>query len=605
MSKMLAVLVAFFAATWFAAPALAEGTHPSTGYIEICKYATGSPALTGTFHFTVKDGTPASVDVEVGHCSTPIQVSAATTTVAETAHPWYEVVAQNYVTSDGVTHVVAQPDFVLEEIPVTAGDISKETVVNYTNDPVLGNLEVCKTAAATSGLTGTFTFAIGGDFEANIAAPADVSVAVGKCSLPFAVPAGKVTVTENSTNDQSYVTDISVQPETALVGHPSLVHATADVTVAPGPTGETMVTFENSQSSLKLCKLWGDETPAPTAPFTFTVSADGGSSSTFSLVADDPASCVMVPLRYRAGSMVTITEGTFPGTYVKDITLNDQSFGEDLADLGARTVTFPIHAGMNDVTFVNDPAPAVPLKLCKLGTVTGPFSFTVSPAAYTSRFDGLAGDIPAPTTVTVPAPNQCAIVGWYPYDQTVTITEAAGTLTKVTVDLTSAAATLVGTPNLTTRTAMVLVGNYDLIGTKFASDWAIVDFTNGPAPVVPSTPVVPATPSAPPTGAPAPAATPQLKSPIATPASTSAPTVKPTKVAVLKVASARIVKVGAARFVVVRVNGAAKSARIHVALISKQHKVAGRVTRYVATNKAVRVGNLRLAPSILGVRVSL
>jgi hypothetical protein len=267
-------------------------------------------------------------------------------------------------------------------------------------------------------------------------------------------------------------------------------------------------------------------------------------------------------------------------------------FGDYLVtDPATRLVTFPIHAGVNAVTFVNDPAPRVPLKICKLGTVTGPFSFTVAPAAYAAA----EGTTLAPTSVTVPGTGQCGVVGWYPYDQTVTITEAAGNLTNVAVDLTSATATLVGTPNLATRTAMVLVGNYDLIEGGFAADWAVVDFTNGPVSTIVPPPATTPQPQA------------QTQPVVATPAAVAPPTkvVTPAKVAVLKVASSRIVTIGKTRYVVVRVNGTAKTARIHVTLINKQHKVVGRFTRYVATNKAVRVGNLRLTPSILSVRVSL
>ena len=75
----------------------------------------------------------------------------------------------------------------------------------------------------------------------------------------------------------------------------------------------------------------------------------------------------------------------------------------------------------------------------------------------------------------------------------------------------------------------------------------------------------------------------------------------------MSLATARVVKVGTGRYLMVRVNGPAKSAKLKITLISKINgKVTSRVvTRFVATNHQVRVGNLKLAPSIRSVRVAL
>jgi hypothetical protein len=72
-------------------------------------------------------------------------------------------------------------------------------------------------------------------------------------------------------------------------------------------------------------------------------------------------------------------------------------------------------------------------------------------------------------------------------------------------------------------------------------------------------------------------------------------------------ASARVVKVKSSRYLMVRVNGAAKTAKLRITLIGKSHNKVTRsvVTRYVATNRQVRVGNLKLAPSIRSVRVAI
>ncbi|HZO34460.1 MAG TPA: hypothetical protein VFB17_05225 [Gaiellaceae bacterium] len=75
----------------------------------------------------------------------------------------------------------------------------------------------------------------------------------------------------------------------------------------------------------------------------------------------------------------------------------------------------------------------------------------------------------------------------------------------------------------------------------------------------------------------------------------------------LTLATARVVKVGKARYLTVRVNGARKIARLHITLVGKSHgKITRRViTRYVVTNHTVRVGHLRLAKSIRSVQVAL
>jgi hypothetical protein len=75
----------------------------------------------------------------------------------------------------------------------------------------------------------------------------------------------------------------------------------------------------------------------------------------------------------------------------------------------------------------------------------------------------------------------------------------------------------------------------------------------------------------------------------------------------MTLATARVVKVGKARYLTVRVNGAAKTAKLHITLVGKSKgKITRRViTRYVHTNRTVRVGNLRLAPSVRSVRVAL
>lgn len=94
---------------------------------------------------------------------------------------------------------------------------------------------------------------------------------------------------------------------------------------------------------------------------------------------------------------------------------------------------------------------------------------------------------------------------------------------------------------------------------------------------------------------------------VATPVPTAKTATPAAAAKTMTLASARVVKVGQGRYLVVRVNGPAKVAKLRITLVSKVHgKTTHRViTRYVRTNHPVRVGNLKLAPSIRSVRVAL
>jgi hypothetical protein len=93
-----------------------------------------------------------------------------------------------------------------------------------------------------------------------------------------------------------------------------------------------------------------------------------------------------------------------------------------------------------------------------------------------------------------------------------------------------------------------------------------------------------------------------VSSPIPTAATAPAKAAK-----TMTLASAQVVKINGNRYLLVRVNGAAKTAKLHITLVGKSHGKITRqvVTRTVATNHQVRVPNLKLAPSIRSVRVQL
>ena len=81
---------------------------------------------------------------------------------------------------------------------------------------------------------------------------------------------------------------------------------------------------------------------------------------------------------------------------------------------------------------------------------------------------------------------------------------------------------------------------------------------------------------------------------------------KPTaKAAALKLTSARLVFKNGKRYLVVRVNGAAKQAKVRITLVMRTGKATKPVVRTIKTNAAVRVANLQVSKHVRTVRVAL
>ena len=59
------------------------------------------------------------------------------------------------------------------------------------------------------------------------------------------------------------------------------------------------------------------------------------------------------------------------------------------------------------------------------------------------------------------------------------------------------------------------------------------------------------------------------------------------------------------RYLVVRVNGSAASAKVRITLVMRTGKATKPVVRTIATNRAVRVANLQVSKHVRTVRVSL
>ncbi|HZT91284.1 MAG TPA: hypothetical protein VFA05_04515 [Gaiellaceae bacterium] len=610
MRKLVFLLALAVAAIWVA-PAFAQG-EGSTGYIEVCKNWSGpTPSSLGnastnptlTFNYTITDSNMGSYSATVpaGGCSEPIQVAAGDVSVTEASAPWYSVSAITVQDANGSITSVPNPTNTVT-VTVAPGDISMETLVTYTNQLNTGYVEICKNAQAGSmlatGQSFNFTVTGAGGYAQNL------SVAVGACSMPFLVPAGTVSVTEEDT--ATYVTDISTSPSSALLDS-NLGNAWASVAVAAGGTDqETLVTYTNSQSTLKICKTGTEALLDSTlAAGPFVITANGKS---FSLPATDPASCVIAG-NFRAGTTVSISEAPFPGTAVYDITYNGDSISEPPADRAAGTVSWTMQAGVNDITYVNDLAAPVPLKICKAGATTGTYSFTIS---------GMTG------SVTVPA-GECALAGTFPYNSTLTISEdlagaaanGFGTVAAIAADGTIGH--IVGTPDLAGGSAQVMLGDYDYYDDFTGFHPAIVTFTDAANPAAPTTgsgtsassgssttsSSSSTASSSASTAAGSGAAESQSS---AQPVSTSKPASNSKPAVVASVASVRVVSHKVAgkliRSLYVRINSSSKVAKVRIVLVSKNGK-SSVLFRTVSTNHLVKVPNVKLNATVKSVRVSI
>jgi hypothetical protein len=442
---VLGCIVALLAMT-FAAPALARTSDDpgSTGWMELCKYADVTGPVTGPFTFTVTDSSGATLTetVTTGTCTAPFELAAGTATVVENSVPYATVTAISTIPGDRL--VSSDLPSGTAEVTVVPGDISTTTTVNYTNKEVTGYIEVCKQAAAGTGLTGSFQFTITGAMGFTDT----VSVPVGACSDSIQVPAGPVTVTETGTA-ATYVVDITVQGGQGALSGPDLAGATVTVGVVPGDVStETIVTFTDSPSVLKICKVAGDDSLLGES-FPFTAN---GTSLNVPAGSPPGGTCEIVPGIFTAGTTVNIAEGVVPGTEVSSITVNppDRAVPGSI-DTSARTVSVVLGSGETVVTYTDVPAPPGTLKICKdagPGVSAGSlWSFSVSNAT---------------ATVTVPA-GSCAIVpgpadGGFPFNSTQTITEAPVSGFAVTAIASDPADRLVSS-DLATGTATVTIGS--------------------------------------------------------------------------------------------------------------------------------------------------
>jgi hypothetical protein len=489
------LLLSLVAVGCFAGQALATQQDPSTGNIEVCKASAAAPlAVTGLFNFTITDShgstyhvsVPASAAGASLNCTGPIAVASGPATVVESGNPWSAVTSiadlPGASTVSGVNLATGTAT-----VAVTAGsDASHTATVVYTDQLVTGVVEVCKSAVAGSGLTGTYAFSITGadGFSASTG-----PVPIGACSTAITVPAGSVTVQEGPLPVD--VTAISATSQNSNVlnsNGTSLATGTAVVSVQAGDaTKQSLVNFTDDVTTLKLCKAWdGPATTTGPYPFTFGVSGvagPDGPTAGLSLAAGTVAApnCVIVG-QYRAGTQVTVTEGVVPGTKVESISVNPSGNAvPGSISTTNRTVNVSMGAGETVVTYVDEPATPGTLKICKAGGLPVPrgtsFNFSVT---------GVAG------TIAVPL-NSCVVVGGsltptqFPFNSTLTIVEAPSTGNSV-FSIGVVGTTVAGSSNTATGTVQVVIGENLTTEVTYTN----IDPPDAIAPVVTVTPPAPA-----------------------------------------------------------------------------------------------------------------
>jgi hypothetical protein len=385
-----------------------------TGYIEICKTfragSAGTPSYQGTFTYQISDaGKQSSVSINALQggaqiCTAPIAVPAGTATVTEVAAPWFSVANISATQGDPgtVTPSTTTPGVATLTVnpAPSAGDESLTTTVQYTNDPVTGVVEVCKQAATNSAsLNGTYTFNItsedpginvldpasgGYDLPWTTTASATISAGGLGCSGPIVVPAGTVQTVEPGTTYVTSITAWSNGTNELVSPAPNLALGTAYANVPAGDTtNQTLVTYTDALSTVKLCKAWTGST-APTTSFPFTLSSSGaaGPTAVTGTVGLAAGTCQIVGT-VRAGTQVNITEGVVPGTKVASIatspTLNSQGISPVVPgslSLPNRVVSVIAGAGETTVTYTDEIADPGTLKICVAPT-TNPSAGTV------------------------------------------------------------------------------------------------------------------------------------------------------------------------------------------------------------------------------------
>lgn len=265
---------------------------PGTGYVEICKEASG-PNVGGVFRFTVGGIT---TDVPVGACSPAVEVPAGTVTVTEAERPGISVSGIRTLPDSRL--VSADLANRLARIRVVAGDVSTQTAVTFTNLAEIALLKICKVAGDGVAVGTSFSFTAG---TVGVTVPAGPPPG-GSCSVAGWFPVATYVAITESIPAGNEVSAIAVAPADRIVGSANLVGGSVIVRIA---TGVTEATFTNrvppTVTTTTTTTPVGSTTTTPSGPTTTLVT---GPASTTTIPTGVPTTTAG-----GAGSATTTTTG--------------------------------------------------------------------------------------------------------------------------------------------------------------------------------------------------------------------------------------------------------------------------------------------------------
>ena len=286
------------------------------------------------------------------------------------------------------TNTPTSTDTSTETATSTATGTATNTPTNTpTPGEATGYLEICKTSDPEGPVTGTFTFMVAGQ---------TFTVPAGACTAPIQLPAGQVTITEQS-RAGIVLTEISTIPSDRLVSS-DLNTGTAVVNIVPGDVStETVVFFRNKNlenGHLKICKIAGTGVTLET-PFTFVV--NGTSTHTV------PAGYCVFDGLFPVGTQVTVQEQWQVGYQLTDIAA-DPSGRLVSADLATGQGIVTIGSGVTVIYFTNQATmfthtPTITLTSTSTGTPTN----TQTPTP-TDTPTAVPTDTPTFTPTSTPTP---------------------------------------------------------------------------------------------------------------------------------------------------------------------------------------------------------
>ena len=327
------------------------------GFVEVCKDADPGTSVTVSFPFNIPGAPDNPYVIPVGACSGPIPVQSGSVTVTELAQDGYQLVGVSTIPPDRLVSMNIPGGSAI--VTVVPGDVSTETVVEFTNGPSPGQLKTCKVAG--TGIMPGQTFNISANGVSYPPVPAGPAAQGGYCVLDSTFPVGTVvTVNEAIAPGAPYqVSSIAVNPPDRIIGTPNLGNGTAQVTIG---TGFTEVTFTNtattvqSNGQLNICNIAGVGVAVGTmVTFTATVSSPNPPrNQTYFVPAGPPSQggfCISDDT-FPVGTPVTVMEVTPTGTVVTGITVAPAGQG-GTPDLLHDSVVVTVGTGLTEVAFTN------------------------------------------------------------------------------------------------------------------------------------------------------------------------------------------------------------------------------------------------------------